>query len=732
MATTATTDMMSLSTRPLKSASSSLLKTNTQRQPYKYNGSSAGKSFDKVFEKYNDAPASTNNDVKDMYSDTAQETKEAVTAVVSTSAQGKSKNTQDAPQKETPSAEEVNEIEEVEDQSNPKKIVIMNMFVPLNVENPNFNAANANISEEVDNNANLMTILPQSQESNDKNQDMLNLLAGRTWKINSQNQSVNQIEGQNNPTFMEDLSAQLGSQQTQFAGNVSAMPVNQQPQVQNVLSTGNTVLMEQNPIVQSNILEVHSEMPLNNADINPDEALNQTNNLVDPLPTASGQNENLNPLLSNENPLLNANVQTEVPIQNLNEKLLGSQTEQQNTPLTDLNIDKTQQQLSQEQLPGQNDIDNLISTKQEVLNIPVQQSQSQSTVQNGNQSFNQNLNTLQSSNSSVDGQNQPILQNNEPVQNPEQADQAQLQQFTYQPQQRQLHSVQNQQIQPTAQAENVEMPQVQAAIAENQPSILSRQQTIPSNFTDILNANTELEQSQTINPSQQVLQQQSQNQQQQQNFQSQMQQSVPNAEAESSANTEQQTSTENFAANLGAAVNNTSNDTSINNISNEQPQQADQTARQENITAQIVEHAKMIRNAENTEMVIQLKPEHLGELTLRVSATSNGSVNVTFHSENAQVRAMIENTLVQLKQELSNQGLKVENVQVSAHLSDGGMMNGRGQQAWEQNQRSGSNSRIGRIDRTEGGTLTAAEEAEMVSTAIPENVVSADSVDYRV
>ena len=183
---------------------------------------------------------------------------------------------------------------------------------------------------------------------------------------------------------------------------------------------------------------------------------------------------------------------------------------------------------------------------------------------------------------------------------------------------------------------------------------------------------------------------------------------------------------------MGAAVNSSNSEQPIN-VANDSLDQTAQTARQEaNITTQIVEHARMIRNAENTEMVIHLKPEHLGELTLRVSATTNGSVNVTFHSENAQVRSMIENTLVQLKQELSNQGLKVDNVQVSAHLSDGGMMNGRGQQAWEQNQRGNNNSRVGRLGRTEGGRLTAAEEAEIVSTAIPENTATADGVDYRV
>ena len=724
MATTATTDMMSLNTRPLKSASSSLRQNTQRQQPYKYNNNSADKSFDKVFEKYNDAQSSMNDDVKNMPSSTTQDTKEPVTAVVSTSAQGKSKNTQDAPQKETQSAEKVNEIEEVEDQSDPKKIVVMNMFVPLSVENSNFNLADANISEESDNdNANLMTILPQSQESDDKSQDMLNLLAGRTWKINSQNQSVNQMEGQITPSFTEDLSAQLGNQQTQFAGNVSTPFTNQQSQVSNDLLVGNVSSINQSSIVQGNFLETNFE----NSAVTV-ETVKDVGNLVDLIPATSEQTENLSSIISNENVILNENKngQIEVPVQNLNDKLFSSQTEQKDVTLTNLNVDKIQQQLSQEQLTGKNGIDNVTSSKQESLNIPVQQLQNQSIAQTSNQTAAQNGNALQYSNSSVDGQSQSILQSDESIQNLDQFAQSQPQQVTYQPQQRQLHSAQTQ---PTAQTENIEMPQVQAAVAENQSGIVSRQQTIQTNFTDVFNADTELDHSQTVTPSQQTLQQQSQNQQQR-NFQSQMQQSTLEAEVENAVNTEQQAPTENFAANLGAAVNNISNN--LSNVPTEQLEQVDQAARQENITTQIVEHAKMIRNAENTEMVIQLKPEHLGELTLRVSATANGSVNVTFHSENAHVRAMIENTLVQLKQELSNQGLKVENVQVSAHLSDGGMMNGRGQQAWEQNQRSNNNSRIGRIGRSEGGTLTAAEEAEIVSTAIPENTATADGVDYRV
>lgn len=86
-----------------------------------------------------------------------------------------------------------------------------------------------------------------------------------------------------------------------------------------------------------------------------------------------------------------------------------------------------------------------------------------------------------------------------------------------------------------------------------------------------------------------------------------------------------------------------------------------------NIAGQIVEHAKLVNTAANSEMVIKLKPEHLGELTLKVVVES-GAVSASFHSSNAEVRGVIENTLNQLRQEMSNQGIKVNYVGVYASL----------------------------------------------------------------
>jgi flagellar hook-length control protein FliK len=88
------------------------------------------------------------------------------------------------------------------------------------------------------------------------------------------------------------------------------------------------------------------------------------------------------------------------------------------------------------------------------------------------------------------------------------------------------------------------------------------------------------------------------------------------------------------------------------------------------VAAQIVEKARVVIGQQNnSEMTIQLKPEHLGELTLKV-AVNNGVVSASFHSDNAEVRGIIEASLQQLKQEMSTQGIKVDHVGVYAGLGE--------------------------------------------------------------
>jgi len=149
-----------------------------------------------------------------------------------------------------------------------------------------------------------------------------------------------------------------------------------------------------------------------------------------------------------------------------------------------------------------------------------------------------------------------------------------------------------------------------------------------------------------------------------------------------------------------------------------------------NVPRQIIDQARLLRRGADTQMVIKLNPEHLGELTLKVSVSANGAVNASFHSDNAQVRAIIENTLVQLKQELNNQGLKIDNVDVYAGLGDGQLPQGEGQQAWQQNQGQHGTS-TGNVASI-GGVEEYGEDTAVTAAAAAESQAAAEGVDYRI
>ncbi len=148
--------------------------------------------------------------------------------------------------------------------------------------------------------------------------------------------------------------------------------------------------------------------------------------------------------------------------------------------------------------------------------------------------------------------------------------------------------------------------------------------------------------------------------------------------------------------------------------------QPEQPTPEYDIQTQIIEKAKLIKTNEDTQMVIKLKPEHLGDLTLKVTV-ENGVVSASFHSENAQVRTMLESSLMQLKQELSNQGIKVDNVSVYAGLGDL-MSNG---QEGQYNQQQSSKFRNQKID-------LADFEDEVDKVNAPLQNSADEGVDYRI
>lgn len=82
------------------------------------------------------------------------------------------------------------------------------------------------------------------------------------------------------------------------------------------------------------------------------------------------------------------------------------------------------------------------------------------------------------------------------------------------------------------------------------------------------------------------------------------------------------------------------------------------------IISQVLEKAKVVLNGDKSEMVMDLKPDNLGKLALKV-VTERGVVMAKFVAENEQVKAVLESNMQLLKDSLEKQGLAVQGFSVS-------------------------------------------------------------------
>ena len=83
------------------------------------------------------------------------------------------------------------------------------------------------------------------------------------------------------------------------------------------------------------------------------------------------------------------------------------------------------------------------------------------------------------------------------------------------------------------------------------------------------------------------------------------------------------------------------------------------------IADQILEKVKVSVTAETTSLEIVLTPEELGRVNLTVSAEQDGMMKAKFVTENELAKEAIERNLVQFKEMLNEQGLKVDTIEVT-------------------------------------------------------------------
>ncbi len=97
------------------------------------------------------------------------------------------------------------------------------------------------------------------------------------------------------------------------------------------------------------------------------------------------------------------------------------------------------------------------------------------------------------------------------------------------------------------------------------------------------------------------------------------------------------------------------------------------------IVNQIMDQVKIHINNANTSIEIQLTPESLGKVQVSVE-DNNGVLTAKFQAENRVAKEAIESSLVQFKEHLAEQGIKVDSVEVSVGNFDlNGHQFGKGQ-----------------------------------------------------
>ncbi|MGS0764262.1 flagellar hook-length control protein FliK [Syntrophomonas curvata] len=109
------------------------------------------------------------------------------------------------------------------------------------------------------------------------------------------------------------------------------------------------------------------------------------------------------------------------------------------------------------------------------------------------------------------------------------------------------------------------------------------------------------------------------------------------------------------------------------------------------IMAQVVQKAELLFSHKLSELKIDLKPEFLGRLTIKVMV-EEGVVTARFIAENQQVRHLLENNMPTLRQNLEAQGLRVDRAEVNVALNNGGMFDGSEgsrQYLWQEGQSPG-------------------------------------------
>lgn len=148
----------------------------------------------------------------------------------------------------------------------------------------------------------------------------------------------------------------------------------------------------------------------------------------------------------------------------------------------------------------------------------------------------------------------------------------------------------------------------------------------------------------------------------------------------------------------------------------------------ESIVKQIQNQIKVTANMDTTKLEFQLNPEHLGKLTIQI-ASKEGTVTAQIAAQNLAVKEVIESQIVQLRENMNNQGLKVDAVEVTveSHEFERNLDEGNSSANQEQLTQQEKNSRR----QLNYNDLTTLEDLTEEETLIAEMMIgNGNSINY--
>jgi flagellar hook-length control protein FliK len=142
-----------------------------------------------------------------------------------------------------------------------------------------------------------------------------------------------------------------------------------------------------------------------------------------------------------------------------------------------------------------------------------------------------------------------------------------------------------------------------------------------------------------------------------------------------------------------------------------------------------VEKSKVTMTGDKTEMAMELKPESLGKLQLKI-VTEQGILTAKFVAESQQVKQILESNMQTLKDSLESQGFNVQGFSVSVRQDSNGDRRNDSRGDNENNARS-----TGAISRTKVNTgiqrmYGQAAATSMMNSNNPYNLLGSSTVNF--